>query len=219
MEPNYGVSCMVEPMRTAICELCNHDIPVKPTGPLPKRCEACRAVHNRQWQQQHRQTLATKRAERQVNCVDCGVALPWAGVGRPRDRCTACLAEWTRTQASIRYREWREANPEQARATDRHQYEKRAEKVRQDKLNWHLRRKYGLERADYDRMVEEQGNRCKICGQEPSGAAHQEVLHVDHCHTSGRVRGLLCGNCNTMIGLAGEDPKVLMAAVEYLEKG
>lgn len=115
-----------------------------------------------------------------------------------------------------RSQEWVKANPERAREKDRRGYRDRADKIRQAKLDEHLRRKYGLERADFDRMVAEQGNRCKICGREPNGNRQYAVLHVDHCHTTGRVRGLLCGNCNTMLGLAGEDPSVLLAAVEYL---
>ena len=43
-------------------------------------------------------------------------------------------------------------------------------------------------------------------------------LSVDHCHTTGKVRGLLCQSCNTGIGLLKEDTKLFMAAIEYLEK-
>lgn len=186
---------------------------------MPKRCGECQKQYNRDLQAEYRATLADHRQERQVSCVDCGTQLPWAGNGRPRLRCTPCLAEWTRNQANTRYKQWRAADPDRARDLDRRGYDRRAEKIRQVKLDEHLRRKYGLERADYDRMVEAQGNRCLICQREPNGGSHHARLHVDHCHGSGRVRGLLCGNCNTMIGLAGEDPKVLLAAVEYLEKG
>lgn len=186
---------------------------------MPKRCEECRKKHNRDQQAGYRSTLAEHRAERQVACVDCGASLDWAGAGRPRLRCTPCLAEWSRSEGVRRSREWIDANPERAREKDRRGYQSRAVKIRQAKLDEHLRRKYGLERADFDRMVVEQGNRCRICRREPNGNGHHARLHVDHCHTSGRVRGLLCSNCNTMIGLAGEDPKVLLAAVEYLERG
>ena len=76
-------------------------------------------------------------------------------------------------------------------------------------------------------MVEEQGGLCAICKQpprgRPNGGAREDLdvasFHVDHCHTTGRVRKLLCGNCNTLIGLSGEDPKVLRAAADYLEEG
>lgn len=185
---------------------------------MPKRCEDCRRQHNRDEQARYRDTLKDHRDTRQVACVNCGAPLTWAGTGRPRQRCTPCLAEWTRAQASVRYREWREANPERAREADRRSYERNAERVRQQKLDEHLRRKYGLERADFDRMVAEQNNRCRICQREPGGNGHHARLHVDHDHVTSRVRGLLCGNCNTMIGLAGDDPKILLAAAEYLTR-
>ena len=68
-------------------------------------------------------------------------------------------------------------------------------------------------------MTADQNGLCAICGREPNGKGGHARLHVDHCHASSKVRGLLCGNCNTMIGLAAEDPQVLLAAVEYLTNG
>jgi len=58
--------------------------------------------------------------------------------------------------------------------------------------------KYGLSIEDYDRMLEEQENVCAICGGPPD--TRWNVLAVDHCHTSLKVRGLLCMKCNTMLG-------------------
>lgn len=69
-------------------------------------------------------------------------------------------------------------------------------------------------------MAADQANLCGICGQEPGNGSgrYNNRLHVDHCHVSGKVRGLLCGNCNTMIGLSKENPATLLAAVEYLNR-
>ena len=53
-------------------------------------------------------------------------------------------------------------------------------------------RKYGITIADYDRMLEEQGGVCKLCGRPPA----KRRLHVDHNHKTKRVRGLLCFRCN-----------------------
>lgn len=73
-----------------------------------------------------------------------------------------------------------------------------------------LRSKYGLTRDDLNAIIEAQGGRCLICNQQT------EKLRVDHCHVTGKVRGLLCHGCNTGIGLLGEEPDRLEAAAAYL---
>lgn len=62
-------------------------------------------------------------------------------------------------------------------------------------------------------MFAAQGGRCAICGDPPPEGRH---LHVDHDHDAGDVRALLCGRCNTMLGLAREDPEILASAIAYL---
>lgn len=87
---------------------------------------------------------------------------------------------------------------------------------RQAKRDRHLS-KYGITRAELDVMLEAQGGGCAICGSEkPNG--HGFRLHVDHCHETNRIRGLLCSKCNTMLGLADDDPARLRAAAQYLHK-
>ena len=74
----------------------------------------------------------------------------------------------------------------------------------------HTLRQYNLGEHDYVELVDKQGGQCVICGKTCA-------LVVDHCHTSGRVRGLLCSLCNTGLGALGDDPDRLRAAAEYLE--
>lgn len=80
--------------------------------------------------------------------------------------------------------------------------------------------KYGLEPGTVDRMFAEQDGRCKICRRtaDEVGAKGRngERLHVDQNHVTGEVRGLLCKKCNSAIGLMGDDPQLLAAAVDYL---
>lgn len=82
-----------------------------------------------------------------------------------------------------------------------------------------MRRMYGIGPEEYDRMVEEQSGKCLICRLPPSGKGKNAVLHIDHCHETGRVRGLLCSNCNWGIGLFKDDPEILRRAMEYVEGG
>jgi hypothetical protein len=76
-----------------------------------------------------------------------------------------------------------------------------------------LARVYGLSSERYLRMLERQNGVCRIC-KGPS----RRRLCVDHCDVTQQVRGLLCDNCNTGIGLLGHDPKRLRAAAAYLER-
>ncbi len=75
----------------------------------------------------------------------------------------------------------------------------------------HFKRQYGITIEDYEKAYKEQEGKCKICN-EP-----HDVLHVDHNHTYGFFRGLLCGNCNRMIGMAKENMWILLAGFEYLK--
>jgi hypothetical protein len=72
-------------------------------------------------------------------------------------------------------------------------------------------KKYGLTQDDYDQMVRNQGGLCLICEE-------SKKLFVDHCHREGRVRGLLCGQCNTAIGMLGEDLRRIRRALQYVEE-
>lgn len=75
-----------------------------------------------------------------------------------------------------------------------------------------LRNKYGMTPQDYDSMYEKQGGRCAICSES------FDLLCVDHCHTKGHVRGLLCSPCNTSLGHMADDADRLRRAADYLEK-
>ena len=84
-----------------------------------------------------------------------------------------------------------------------------------DCMKDHARRnKYGLTPTEYEAMKAKCQNRCEICGASPG---HRE-LDIDHCHTTGEVRGLLCPLCNKAIGLLGDDPSLLEAAIAYLRR-
>lgn len=71
---------------------------------------------------------------------------------------------------------------------------------------------YGLTREDYEHILVHQNGVCAICKEKPP-----KVFDIDHCHKTGRVRGLLCGNCNRILGFAKDDPERLLAAVRYLQ--
>lgn len=84
-----------------------------------------------------------------------------------------------------------------------------------------LKRKYGLGVEDYQFLLEGQAGGCAICGKSQSQqwkAGWNHPLEVDHCHDTGRVRGLLCSSCNVSLGRFKHDPAILRRAADYLER-
>lgn len=77
-------------------------------------------------------------------------------------------------------------------------------------------KRYGLTDADIAAMRSRQDGKCLVCEHPLAGGKSE---HIDHCHTSGRVRGILCHRCNTGIGLFREDPVIFARAVAYLSQG
>lgn len=76
-------------------------------------------------------------------------------------------------------------------------------------------RAYGLSASQFNAMVKKQKSLCVICKLPAKG----KQLHVDHCHTTGKVRGLLCSSCNLALGMFKDNPRLLRRAASYLEKG
>lgn len=85
--------------------------------------------------------------------------------------------------------------------------------------SWYLKRTYDITRTEYLVMLEEQNHLCKICGTEGflMKNHHRMKLVVDHCHETGKIRGLLCHNCNRALGLLKDSTSSLAAAIHYLE--
>lgn len=75
-----------------------------------------------------------------------------------------------------------------------------------------LKRRFGITVEEFEAMLLAQNNLCKICKRE----SLEKRLAVDHCHTTGKVRGLLCTRCNLGIGYFQDDPNLLIEAVAYL---
>lgn len=142
-------------------------------------------------------------------CTGCRVAKPLdsfpimtqRGRAVRRARCATCLAKYSK--------QWKLDNPDQA-------------------LDTYLRKKYGISLDGYRTLLEVQNGVCAICKQSPAernlsepkrGRQTVPRLVVDHCHATGRIRGLLCIPCNRGIGFLNDDPALLLAAIDFLERG
>jgi len=110
---------------------------------------------------------------------------------------------------------YREENKEALEVRRKAYYEKNKEaKAAYDKA-FFLLRKYGITLVEKKKMLNEQGNKCKICLQEFNDKV---VSCVDHCHTMGKIRGLLCRQCNVGLGNFKDNPLALVKAAEYLKE-
>lgn len=79
--------------------------------------------------------------------------------------------------------------------------------------NIRLKYDYNITLEDYNSMQKAQNNSCAICGN-----IDDSRLHVDHCHNTNNVRGLLCGKCNRGLGMFDDSPETLHKAIKYLEE-
>jgi len=123
-------------------------------------------------------------------------------------------------------REYRKKNPEKTREQRNAWVRNNKDKIKDynrkrylGKREFHLKKKYGIGMQEYHAMHAAQGGRCAICAADKTGGrGGPSLFHVDHCHATGKVRGLLCNACNRMIGLGKDDPAVLRAGADYLTK-
>ena len=112
---------------------------------------------------------------------------------------------------------WQKNNPDRTKIT----YDKyrQSEKYHRTRKSYSYQKKFGITLDEYERMSEEQGHVCKICHCPEDVVIHGDViaLSVDHCHDTGKVRGLLCSRCNHFIGLARDSEVLLKSAIKYLK--
>lgn len=86
----------------------------------------------------------------------------------------------------------------------------------EDVISYQLNRKYGIDSEVYKQMLDEQQGRCRICNTHQDDLTRR--LAVDHCHETGKVRGLLCAPCNTALGNFKDNTELLNNAINYLNE-
>lgn len=142
-----------------------------------------------------RKRKVARPTEGELQCGDCGQTKSvsefyWrSDAGRFQSYCKTCKSRRDKT--------YRDADP----------------LAHRDRV---MRRKYGIGLAEFDAMVAAQGGGCAICKATVNPDANS--LAVDHCHKTGKVRGILCGRCNKALGLFNDDPNLLKRAVMYLRR-
>lgn len=132
------------------------------------------------------------------------------------------------------YADYRKKNITRIREYDRRRYrnnlERREDALRRSRAWKHanprlkkdkdLKRRFGITLKDYENIFESQKGVCVICNK-PETLIRQNSkcgLAIDHCHISGKIRGLLCNNCNRILGMLKEDVFILKNMISYLKK-
>lgn len=86
----------------------------------------------------------------------------------------------------------------------------------ESKINNQLIKRYGITLEEYNSLLVSQDFCCAICRKHVSTLKVR--LHVDHCHTTLKVRGLLCFNCNNALGRFKDNPDILQNAIDYITR-
>jgi hypothetical protein len=138
-----------------------------------------------------------------------------------RGLCGSCYGKWLKLvkpdyaeRQREKHRRWVEQYPEKMKAAQE-RLKTNGKRVKIQR-RCDLKRAYRLTEPVFNAMLAEQGGVCKICGR-PETCKGKNHLSIDHCHTTGDVRGLLCNQCNRGIGWFRDNPQQLRAAAEYLE--
>lgn len=138
------------------------------------------------------------------SCSKCGQ--PLDETTRRGNQCPDCVRAY--------YREWSKTPKAKAKTRRAIARYRQTEHGKRRTKSANLQSDYGITIERFEEMLEAQNNSCAICS---TLFTDQIRPHVDHCHDSGIVRGLLCRQCNIGIGLLRDDPLILSAAFDYLE--
>lgn len=126
---------------------------------------------------------------------------------------------------------WRERNKDRCNLRDKEYREKNKETLYKSNLEWrknnpdkmaihyrkrNLKIKYGMSLEDYDNLLAKQNHVCAICEQKET--IPNRPLSVDHCHDTGKVRGLLCNDCNRNLIAQRNDAEIFYRAAKYITR-
>lgn len=124
------------------------------------------------------------------------------------------VSERERELRRQRTQRWRDRHPERSRAST----QKWRDANKEERFWSRLFKQYGLTKEAFDEMYFRQGGLCAIPGCGGKYGRNGRTLDVDHNHTTGAVRGLLCCQCNLLLGHCGERPEILEAAAVWLRE-
>jgi len=153
-------------------------------------------------------------------------------MSKPHGNCI--IDEWTfrddLTSTQKHYRRHREKRLSKAKEVKRWQTNRPCRKEEQEKARktwsemsfeeraeYHYKKKYKLSYSEVENKLEQQNNKC-VCCATPLTLKGENRGVVDHCHSTGKIRDILCNHCNKVLGLVKESENTLQNMLNYLEK-
>lgn len=171
-------------------------------------------------------TKSLKRGWR-LRCKDCSCRDRKNEYERRKEQYIKYTKDWCKENKEItneRQKNYRKENPERYRETDKRKRLKQIERLGSPLFN-KIKKvgKYRMTVEDYDSLMRDQNGVCAICKKvsrrrNTSRVNELAPLSVDHCHSSGKIRGLLCGSCNSGLGMFQDNIEYMKEAIQYLQK-
>lgn len=165
-------------------------------------CKACKKEYTKKYHEKQKViNEKTGISTESKTCPKCKKIKPADCFYKNKSSKTG-LASFCKSCSSLKGKEWNQKNKERLRHKSREN---------------DLKRNYGLTIQEYHALLRKQNGKCDICGSTDPGK-NKKYFPVDHCHLTGKVRGLLCGKCNCALGLLNDDLILLEKATDYLRK-
>ena len=230
-------------METKICSKCGQGFPIEEfqargsdSAKPRNECRLClNAYHRMRYLEKlgkfKRELRKDARESDPKQCVKCGETKPLSEFtfhnrvkGQHRNFCHDCEKDWIRQyhktpQGKEKRKEWVGLNKEKIEEYKRLYREDDVKRERSKVYHRArgLRLNFNMTVDDYMVMYEKQNGQCAICGADTASNGTRKNFCVDHDHETGKVRGLLCHNCNVSVGLMKDSPSLLRKAAKYLE--
>jgi hypothetical protein len=159
-----------------------------------------KAAYNKDYYEKHRKEMAAYSVIWRAANIDNQKEYAKNYRAKHPDQMRATKTKWEAAHVDERRAYWKKYNIDHS--------EEKKHKMRI--------RRYNLPKDEYDALMKKQGGTCAICkAPEWNGRGP----HVDHSHVTGKVRGILCHNCNNALGMIKDDPKIAKAIISYLKSG
>lgn len=225
-------------METQKCVKCGNEYSeenffLRENGKRRTECKFCHNEYQRmRYLEKHgklrRDIRAEKRESDPKQCIKCGemkslseFTIHNRAKGQHRNFCHECEKKWIRDyhkspQGKAKNQEWIAQNQikiAEYKRLYREDEQKRAQNKIYHRAKW-LKDAFNMTVADYMALYEKQDGKCAICGSAQNG---KKNFCIDHDHETGKVRGLLCHNCNVSVGLMKDSPSLLRKAADYLD--